>query len=156
MVIAKPTVTKARQAVVMLSWIGLLWLVVPSMLAAEGEATFRLCPPDVQQTMIEAQKDHRWSVYVQLTTQGAQRFEAFTQANLGKIGRVVVGDRVFFRARIQVPVSSGTLQATFTTRKRAQAWQRMLTENQPGAPCGMNNEPDNALEKTPGRVKAVD
>ncbi|MFN7037819.1 MAG: SecDF P1 head subdomain-containing protein, partial [Bellilinea sp.] len=77
-----------------------------------------------------------WPVSIQLTESGAIRFETFTQANVGSVIRIVIGDREFSRAGIVAPIDSGRLQGTFSSQAAAIAWQRMLAGELPVCTVG--------------------
>jgi len=76
-----------------------------------------------------------WPVFVKLTGIGTKILEAFTDANTGKTIRIVVRDRGFPRSTIWVPIPSGDLHETFSSKKVATDWQRTLVGQLPAAPC---------------------
>jgi len=119
-----------------MKWMALLFLVTPAIAAAESAPEFHLCSPYVEKSVVEEPTGRGWPVSIRLTKSGAIRFEDFTQANVGRVTRVVVGDREFSRARIAAPIASGRLQGTFSSQVAAMAWQRMLAGELPVSPCG--------------------
>ncbi|WP_420796966.1 SecDF P1 head subdomain-containing protein [Ectothiorhodospira variabilis] len=84
-------------------------------------------------------QDRGWRVCIQLTESGAIRLENFTQANVGSVIRIVIGDREFSRAGIAAPIDSGKLQGTFGSQTAALVWQRMLAGEFPVTPCGVES-----------------
>ncbi|MFB2765637.1 MULTISPECIES: SecDF P1 head subdomain-containing protein [Marinobacter] len=119
-----------------MKWIAILLLVTPGIVVAETELEFHLCSAYVEQSAVGAQTESGWPVRVKLTQQGATSFERFTEANIGRMSRLVVGDREFFRATMWVPISSGSIYGAFSSQEAAIAWQRTLAGKLPAAPCG--------------------
>ena len=122
----------------MMKWVATLLLVTPGAVPAETELDFHLCSAYVQQSAIGTQIENEWPVHVKLTEVGATSFERFTDANIGRMSRIIVGGRVFLRATIWTPVPSGTLRRKFSSQEVAKAWQRTLIGELPAAPCGVN------------------
>jgi len=120
----------------MMKWVATLLLVTPGALLAETELDFHLCSAYVQQSAVGTQIENEWTVHVKLTKVGATSFERFTEANIGRMSRLVVGDREFFRATMWVPISSGSIYGAFSSQEAAIAWQRTLAGKLPAAPCG--------------------
>ena len=123
-----------------MKWMALMFLVTAAIAAAESTPEFHLGLPYVESSVVRGQTDRGWLVYIQLTETGAIRLENFTQANVGRVIRVVIGDREFSRAGIAAPIDSGRLQATFSSQDAAIAWQRMLAGELPVTPCGGQSE----------------
>lgn len=121
-----------------MKWIAILLLVTPGVVVAETELDFHLCSAYVEQSTAGAQTESGWPVHVKLTKLGATRFETFTEANIGSMSRLVVGDREFLRATMWVPISSGNIHGTFSSQEVATAWQRTLAGELPAVPCGAN------------------
>ncbi|WP_155986096.1 hypothetical protein [Thioalkalivibrio sp. AKL7] len=120
----------------MLKWIAVLLLVTPAIVVADTELEFHLCSPYVQKSMAGERTDMGWPVYVKLTELGATSFETFTEANIGKMTRIVVIGRQFSRATIWTPIPNGNLHGIFSSQEVATAWQRTLEGELPAAPCG--------------------
>lgn len=125
-----------RQEDVTMKWMVLLFLVTAVIAAAESTPEFHLCLSYVEKSALGEPTDRGWPVSIQLTESGAIRFETFTQANVGSVIRIVIGDREFSRAGIVAPIDSGRLQGTFSSQAAAIAWQRMLAGELPVTPCG--------------------
>jgi len=126
-------------AMVMMRWIAILLLAFPAIGLAETEPEFYLCSPYVEKSTVGEQTDLGWPVYVNLTEFGTTNLEAFTEANTGKMIRILVGSREFSKATIWVPIPSGNLRGTFSSQEVATDWQRILTGKLPAAPCGARN-----------------
>lgn len=124
------------RAIVTMNWVAVLLLVIPALSVAETELDFHLCSTYLQKSVLGEQTEHGWPVFIKLTETGATSFEEFTEAKVGRMSRIVVGSREFLRATIQVPVSSGVLQRSFSSQLVAMAWQRTLESKLPAAPCG--------------------
>lgn len=120
----------------MMKWVATLLLVTPGALLAETELDFHLCSAYVQQSAVGTQIENEWTVHVKLTKVGATSFERFTEANIGRMSRLVVGDQEFLRATILGPMSNGDLHGAFSSQEVATAWQRTLAGKLPAAPCG--------------------
>ncbi|MBQ0748077.1 MAG: hypothetical protein KBT73_16330 [Marinobacter sp.] len=123
----------------MMSWIAVLFLAFPAIALAETEPEFYLCSPYVEKSVAGEQTDLGWPVFVKLTEVGTTSLEAFTEANIGKMIRIVVGHREFSRSTIWVPVSSGNIRGIFYSREVATDWQRTLAGKLQAAPCGAWN-----------------
>ena len=121
-----------------MKWIAILLLVTPGVVVAETELDFHLCSDYVQQSVVGAQTGSGWPVHVKLTKIGATSFERFTEANVGRISRVVVDGRAFSRATIWALIPSGTLHGKFSSQEVAKVWQRTLAGELPAVPCGAN------------------
>lgn len=117
-----------------------LWLATAGISAAETAQEFHLCASYVQQSATGQQVNGVWPVFVKLTERGAQSFEAFTEANTGKLARVVVDGREFSRATIRAPIAGGNLQGTFSLQAKAIEWERILAAELPLEPCGVRGE----------------
>ena len=128
-----------RQALVMMSWIAVLLLAFPAVASAETEQEFNLCSAYVEKAVAGEQTDLGWPVFVKLTGIGTKSLGGFTEANTGKMIRIVVGDREFSRSTIWVPIPSGELHGTFSSKEVATDWQRTLAGQLPAAPCGAGN-----------------
>ena len=126
-------------AMVLMRWIAILLLAFPAIGLAETEPEFYLCSPYVEKSTVGEQTDLGWPVYVNLTEFGTMNLEAFTEANTGKMIRILVGSREFSKATIWVPIPSGNLRGTFSSQEVATDWQRILTGKLPAAPCGARN-----------------
>lgn len=126
-------------AMVLMRWIAILLLAFPAIGLAETEPEFYLCSPYVEKSTVGEQTDLGWPVYVNLTEFGTTNLEAFTEANTGKMIRILVGSREFSKATIWVPIPSGNLRGTFSSQEVATDWQRILTGKLPAAPCGARN-----------------
>lgn len=122
----------------MLRWVATLMLITPGAALAESELDFHLCSAYVQQSAVGTHIKDEWPVRVKLTEIGATSFEHFTDANIGRISRIILDGRVFLRATILAPISSGTLQGRFSSQNIANAWQRTFAEELPIFPCGVN------------------
>jgi hypothetical protein len=68
-------------------------------------------------------------VFIKLTESGSASFEGFTEETLGRVIRIVVGDRGFMAARIAAPITSGRLQGTFSSPDAAMAWSECWPAN---------------------------
>ncbi|WP_141737065.1 hypothetical protein [Marinobacter sp. X15-166B] len=123
----------------MMSWIAVLLLTFPAAASAETEQAFYLCSAYVEKSVVGEQTDHGWPVFVKLTGIGTKSLGVLTEANIGKTVRIVVGDREFSRSRIWVPIPSGDLHGTFSSKEVATDWQRTLAGQLPVAPCGAGN-----------------
>jgi len=123
----------------MMRWVAVLYLAIPSIVLAEAEPEFYLCSPYVKKSEVGESTDLGWPVFVKLTEVGTTSLEAFTEANAGKMIRIVVGHREFLRATIWEPISSGNLQGAFSSQEVATDWQRTLAGKLPAAPCGAWN-----------------
>jgi preprotein translocase subunit SecD len=121
-----------------MKWVAIPLLVNPGAAPAETELDFHLCSAYVQQSAAGAQIENRWPVHVKLTELGATSFERFTDANIGRMSRVIVDGRVFLRVTIWASIPSGTLQGEFSSEAAANAWQRTLAGQLPASPCGVN------------------
>lgn len=119
-----------------MKWVAILLLVIPGLVVAGADQNFHLCSAYVRQAEVGAQTENGWPVHVKLTKVGATSFESFTEAHVGRIGRIVVGDREFLRATIWGPVSSGDLHGVFGSQEIATAWQQTLVGKLPASPCG--------------------
>ena len=128
-----------RQALVMMSWIAVLLLAFPAVASAETEQEFNLCSAYVEKAVAGEQTDLGWPVFVKLTGIGTNSLGGFTEAKTGKMIRIVVGDREFSRSTIWVPIPSGELHGTFSSKEVATDWQRTLAGQLPAAPCGAGN-----------------
>lgn len=105
---------------------------------AEAEPVFDLCAPYVEKSAVgEPAARGGWPVYVKLTEAGAESFEAFTAANIGRTSRIEVDGRQFTRATMWVPIDNGRLRGLFVSREEARAWQGILEEDLPPGPCGV-------------------
>ncbi|WP_435105924.1 hypothetical protein [Arhodomonas sp. AD133] len=122
-----------------MKWIAILLLSAPVMAVAETELEFHLCLPYVKKSAVGEQTDLGWPVFVNLTELGATRFEKFTEANKGRMSRVVVGGREFSRSTIWAPIPGGNLHGVFSSQEVAKKWQRTLEGKLPAAPCGARN-----------------
>jgi len=122
----------------MMKWVAILLLFTPGAVLAETELDFHLCSAYVQQSAVGTQIENEWPVHVKLTELGATSFENFTEANFGRMSRVIVDGRVFSRATIWATVPSGTVHGKFSSQEVAKAWQRTLVGELPAAPCGVN------------------
>ncbi|MDF1615816.1 hypothetical protein [Desulfurivibrio dismutans] len=74
-----------------MKWIAVLLLITPAIAVAETELEFHLCSLYVQKSVVGEQTDLGWPVFVKLTELGATSFEKFTEANSGRMSRIVVG-----------------------------------------------------------------
>lgn len=119
-----------------MKWIATLLLIISSIAVANTELDFHLCSAYVQNSALGVQSNSGWPVYVKLSEAGAKSFERFTEANIGRISRIIVGGRVFLRATTWASVPSGNLQGEFSSQEIAKAWHRTLSQNLPSAPCG--------------------
>lgn len=119
-----------------MKWVAILLLVIPGLVFAGAEPAFHLCSPYVEQAAVGSQIENGWPVHVKLTKVGATSFERFTEANIGRVGRLVVGDREFLRATILGPISGGDLHRVFASQEIATAWQQTLVGKLPASPCG--------------------
>ena len=122
-----------------MSWIAVLLLAFPAVASAETEQEFNLCSAYVEKAVAGEQTDLGWPVFVKLTGIGTNSLGGFTEANTGKMIRIVVGDREFSRSTIWVPIPSGELHGTFSSKEVATDWQRTLAGQLPAAPCGAGN-----------------
>ena len=122
----------------MMKWFATFLLVTPGAVLAETELDFHLCSAYVHQSAVGAQTENEWLVHVKLTELGATSFERFIEANIGRMSRVIVDGRVFLRATIWAPISSGTLRGKFSSREVANDWQRTFTGELLASPCGVN------------------
>ena len=124
---------------VMMRWVAVLLLAFPATGLAETEPEFYLCSPYVEISAVGEQTDLGWPVYVKLTEVGTTSLEAFTEANTGKMIRILVDSREFSRATIWPPIPSGNLHGTFSSQEVATDWQQTLTGNclQPHAVHGI-------------------
>ena len=122
----------------MMKWVATLFLVTHGAVLAETDLDFHLCSAYVQESAVGTQIENEWPVHLKLTEVGATSFERFTDANIGRMSRIIVGGRVFLRATIWTPVPSGTLRGSFSSQEIAKAWQRTLVGELPAAPCGVN------------------
>lgn len=120
-------------------WVAVLFLAIPAIVLAEAEPEFYLCSSYVEKSEAGENTDLGWPVSVKLTEVGATGLEAFTEANAGKMVRIVVGRREFSRVTIWEPISSGNLQGAFSSQEVATDWQRTLAGKLPAAPCGAWN-----------------
>ncbi|KAA1172887.1 hypothetical protein FWJ25_13845 [Marinobacter salinexigens] len=118
-------------------WVVVLFLAIPAIVLAEAEPEFYLCSPYVEQSEVGENTDLGWPVFVKLTEVGTTNLKAFTEANAGKMIRIMVGRREFLRATIWVPISNGNIRAAFSTQEAATDWQRILAGKLPAAPCGV-------------------
>ena len=114
----------------------LLFLVTVAIAAAESAPEFHLCLPYVEKSIVGEPTDRGWPVSIRLTKSGSASFEDFREETLGRVIRIVVGDREFMAARIAAPIPSGRLQGTFSSPDAAMAWQRKLAGELPASPCG--------------------
>ena len=121
-----------------MKWIATLLLLTPSIAAAETEPEFHLCAHYVQKSEVGEQAGGGWPVIVKLTALGTKSFEKFTEANVGRMSRIIVDGRQFLRATIREPISEGTLYGEFSSREIASAWQRAFVDESTSAPCGAN------------------
>ena len=104
---------------------------------AEAEPVFDLCAPYVEKSAVgEPAAQGGWPVHVRLTEAGAAGLEDFTAANVRRTVRIEVNGRQFTRATMWVPVDNGKLRGHFGSREEARAWQQILAEDLPPAPCG--------------------
>lgn len=122
----------------MMKWIVALLLIIPGAVLAETEPDFHLCSAYVHQSVVGTQTENEWLVHVKLTELGATSFERFTDANIGRMARVIVDGRVFLRATIWAPIPSGTFQVKFSSRADTNAWQRTLAGQLQASPCGVS------------------
>lgn len=120
--------------------LGVVFVVTATIAAAESAPEFHLCVSYVEKSVVGEPTDRGWPVYIRLTETGAIRFENFTQANVGREIRVVIGDHEFSRAGISTPIDNGRLRGTFSSQEVAIAWQRMLAGEFPVTPCGGQSE----------------
>lgn len=116
----------------------LIFFISMAAAVANAEAEFWLCSGDVLETDL-GEKAGGWPVFVKLTEQGAASFAQFSEANIGKMVRIVLADRQFARFTIWVK-SGGTLRAEFNSRSAAEAWQQTLLEELPETPCGTHED----------------
>ena len=123
-----------------MKWMALLFLVTAAIAAAESAPEFHLCVSYVEKSVVGEPTDRGWPVDIRLTETGAIRFENFTQANVGRAIRVVIGDHEFSRAGIAAPIDNGRVRGTFSSQDAAIAWQRMLAGELPVTPCGGQSE----------------
>jgi preprotein translocase subunit SecD len=123
----------------MMRWIVVLFLGFPGIGLAETEPKFYLCSQFLEKSVIGEKTDFGWPVFVKLTEVGTTSLAAFTEANPGKMTRIVVGDRKFLRTTISTPITSGNLHGTFSSEEVATDWQRTLAGQLPTAPCGAGN-----------------
>ena len=123
----------------MMSWIAVLLLAFSAVASADTEQEFYLCSAYVEKSIVREKTDLGWTVFVKLTGIGAKGLGAFTEANTGKMIRIVVGEREFSRSTIWVPIHSGDLHRTFSSKEVATDWQRTLAGQLPAAPCGTGN-----------------
>ncbi|XKH00396.1 hypothetical protein LG325_09820 [Marinobacter nauticus] len=101
----------------MMRSIAILLLAFPAIGLAETEPEFSLCSPYVEKSEVGGLSDLGWPVFVKLTDVGATSLEAFTEANTGKMIRIVVGRREFSRTTMWAPISSGNLRGISVPRK---------------------------------------
>ncbi|XKH00793.1 hypothetical protein LG325_11960 [Marinobacter nauticus] len=123
----------------MMRWSAILVPAFPAIGLAQPEPEFHLCSSYVEESAVGEQSDPGWPVFVKLTEAGATSFDTFTEANTGKVIRIVVGRREFSRATVWVPVSGGNLRGIFSSQEVAADWQRILAGELPAAPCGAMN-----------------
>jgi len=123
----------------MMKWIIFPVLAFPALGLAEAESEFNLCSPYVEKSEVGEPSDLGWPVFVKLTEAGTESLEAFTEANTGKMVRIVVGRREFSRATVWVPVSSGKLRGMFNSQEVATDWQRIFASELSASPCGARN-----------------
>jgi hypothetical protein len=121
-----------------MKWIAILLLVTFSYAAAETELEFHLCSSYVQKSAVGEQTEVGWPVFVELTGLGANSFENFTEANVGRMSRIFVDGRQFSRATIWMSISGGNVYGKFSSQEVAMAWQRTLVDELPSALCGAN------------------
>lgn len=119
-----------------MNWIAILLLVIPGLVFAGAEPAFHLCSAYVQRAAVGSQTENGRPVHVKLTKVGAASFERFTEANIGRVGRLMVGDREFLRATILGPIFGGDLHRVFGSQEIATAWQQTLVGKLPASPCG--------------------
>lgn len=112
---------------------------LPAIGLAETEQHFYLCSSYVETSAVGEQTALGWPVYIKLTAVGSRSFEAYTEANVGTILRIMVGSREFERATIRAPISTGSIQRAFESQDEALAWQGTLAGKLPAAPCGIRN-----------------
>ena len=127
---------RPNRGVTMMRWAALLLLALPAVVLAKTEPEFHLCLHYVEDSAVGEQTDLGWPVYVKLSDVGARSLEAFTEANTGRMVRILVGSREFSRATVRAPVSGGDLHRTFSAQEHATDWQRTFAEELPEAPCG--------------------
>lgn len=120
----------------MMRWIATLALAFPAIVLAETEPEFSLCSSYVAKSEVGEQSDLGWPVFVKLTEVGIRSLEAFTEANTGKMIRIVVTDRDFMRATIWAAISGGEIHVAFEAQEIATAWQQTLVGKLPATPCG--------------------
>lgn len=121
-----------------MKWIAILILAVPIPAVAGAEPEFHLCSAYVQQSVMGDETTQGWPVYVKLTDVGAASLASFTEANIGTMARIVFDGWLFLRATIQAPIIDGTLQGRFCSYEVATEWQKILKQDLPEAPCGVN------------------
>ncbi len=123
----------------MMRWIAVLFLAFPGIGLAQAESEFYVCSPFFERSVVGEKTDLGWPVFVRLTEVGTTSLAAFTEANAGKMTRIIVGDREFLRAAIWAPITSGSLRGMFSSEEVANDWQRTLAGQLPVAPCGAGN-----------------
>lgn len=127
-------VRKCPQAI----WLFLLFFILSTAAVADAESEFWLCSDYVIETDL-GEKAGGWPVVVKLTEQGAASFAQFSEANLGKMIRIVINGRQFARFTLRVQGCS-TVQAGFDSRSEAEAWQQTLLEELPETPCDAHED----------------
>lgn len=119
-------------------WLVLIFFISTAAAVADAEAEFWLCSCYVLKTDL-GEKAGGWPVVVKLTEQGAASFTKFSEANLGKMIRIVINGRQFARFTLRVQ-GVGTVQAEFDSRSEAEAWQQTLLEELPETPCDAHED----------------
>ncbi|WP_417531310.1 SecDF P1 head subdomain-containing protein [Marinobacter lipolyticus] len=119
-------------------WLTFLLLAASVYATAGTEPEFHLCSPYVEKAMVgEQSSTGSWPVVVKLSNRGTASFEAFSEANIGRMVHIVAGDRQFARATVSAVVTTGHLRGEYSSEQDASAWQKILTEELLKAPCGV-------------------
>lgn len=114
-----------------MTWSAVLLLIIPAIGLAETALEFHQCSPYVEESAVGENTDHGWPIFMMFTELGARSLEKVTEANVGRVIHIVVGDREFLRAGIVVPNSSGRLLGALSSQDVAMTWQSR-------APCQGN------------------
>ena len=122
--------------------LGRLWLgfalaaaVVAPGLAADEDARFGLCRQNVAAVALASSGDGV-RVQVRLIEAAARRFERLSRGVRGRRLTVLAGGKVFSRAVIRVPVTSGTLVSPPLSEPEAARLAERVRRRQPGGDCG--------------------
>jgi len=112
---------------------------LPAAAGSPASVTYALCTSNLElfQLLPPRRPGEPFAIAAQLDRAATQELARLTEANVGQVLDVVVGEWRFVRGPIRSTLRSGLLvNAAFARRAEAEAWLARLQSDLPEAPCG--------------------